>query len=138
MARYLLDTNILIAAINGLAVVRDRLQGLQRSEIVLSPIVLGELITGVEKSQRLERNRGALDAVVRHIDLLPMDRRTAEHYGQIRAELEQKGTIIGANDLWIAAQARAHDLVLVSNNTREFQRVPNLKLEDWLDPQPEP
>lgn len=134
MARYLLDTNILIAAINGMTVIRDRLQELQRSEIVLSPIVLGELITGVEKSQRLERNRSALDAVVRHIDLLPMDQRTAEHYGQIRAELEHKGTIIGANDLWIAAQTRAHDLVLVSNNTREFQRVPNLKLEDWLSP----
>ena len=134
MARYLLDTNIFIAAINGMTVVRDRLQGLHRSEIVLSPIVLGELITGVEKSQRLERNRGALDAVVRHIDLLPIDQRTAEHYGQIRAELEQKGTIIGANDLWIAAQTRAHDLVLVSNNTREFQRAPNLNLEDWLSP----
>jgi tRNA(fMet)-specific endonuclease VapC len=132
MARYLLDTNILIAAIKGTTMVRNRLEKLQRSEIVLSPIVLGELVTGVEKSRRPEHNRSALDAVVRHIDLLPMDHQTSEHYGQIRAELEHKGTIIGANDLWIAAQARAHDLVLVSNNTREFQRVPNLKLEDWL------
>ena len=134
MPSYLLDTNIFIAAINGQAPVRDRLQNVQRSEIVLSPIVLGELITGVLKSQRRERNQNALNAIVRHIDLLPLNQQAANHYGQIRATLEQQGTIIGANDLWIAAQARANDLILVSNNTREFQRVPKLKLEDWLTP----
>ena len=132
MPSYLLDTNILIAAINGQKLVRDRLQNLQRGEIALSPIVLGELVTGVHKSRQQVRNQDALTAVVRHIDLLPLDQQTAEHYGRIRAALEKKGTIIGANDLWIAAQARANGLVLVSNNTREFQRVPKLNLEDWL------
>lgn len=130
--RYLLDTNILIAAIKGEAKVREKLAIIPLSDLLLSPVVLGELQLGVEKSQHREKSATRLTRMVEGIQLAVLDAETSRHYGSIRAELERRGTPIGANDYWIAAQGRAHGAVVVTNNTGEFSRVPGLVIENWL------
>jgi tRNA(fMet)-specific endonuclease VapC len=74
----------------------------------------------------------AVEEFVSHLDVLPYDAKASQHYGQIKATLEKKGQIIGENDIHIAAHATSHGLILVSNNVREFKRVPNLVLENWV------
>ena len=86
---------------------------------------------GVEKGQAVERNRMAITLFLSAISILPFDHYAAEEYGKVRAELEQKGTPIGPMDTLIAGHARAENLILVTNNTREFFRVENLRIEDW-------
>ncbi len=132
MPRYLLDTNILIAAIKGAQPVRQRLEVTSLSDLILSPIVLGELKLGVEKSAQREKNAERLAGVIEGLPFYPLEAGVVEQYAGIRANLESQGTPIGANDYWIAAQAMAMDAVLVTDNQREFKRVPELKLENWL------
>lgn len=132
-ARFALDTDTCIHALNGrhpdLVAKIDR----QRAgRIVVSPIVIGELRYGIARSRRAADATARLDALLQVVRSVPLDEDAAAHYGAIRAGLEAKGKVIGNNDLWIAAQARAAGLVLVSHNTREFARVPGLKLEDWV------
>ena len=131
--RYLLDTNILIAALKGVPRVREKLETIPLSEIALSPVVLGELEHGVEKSQQQQRNRERLTRVVEGLPLIPLDAQTSQRYGVIRAELERRGTPIGANDCWIAAQALSLGVVLITDNMGEFSRVKGLPLENWLE-----
>ena len=130
--RYLLDTNILIAALKGVRGVREKLEATPLSDLVLSPIVLGELEHGVEKSQQRQRNRERLSRVVEGLPLVPLDARASERYGIVRAELERQGMAIGANDYWIAAQALSLGAVLVTDNVGELSRVPGLSVENWL------
>lgn len=130
--RYLLDTNILIAAMKGHAAVRARLDATPLAQLVLSPVVLGELELGVAKSQRVEANAARLAHVAANLPLMPLDAETNRRYGAVRAHLERCGTPIGANDNWIAAHALALDATLVTDNVDEFRRVPALKLENWL------
>jgi tRNA(fMet)-specific endonuclease VapC len=132
--RFLLDTNVIIAAMKGEARVRNKLETTALSEIVLSPVVLGELEHGVEKSQHREKNRARLTRIVEGMHLIPLDAEDSRRYGAIRAELERKGTPIGANDYWIAAQALANDAVLVTDNISEFSRISGLTVENWLRP----
>lgn len=101
--RYLLDTHILIAAMKGVEGVREKLETTPLSELVLSPVVLGELELSVEKSRHREKNAARLGRIVDSIQLTPLDAETSRHYGAIRAELERQGTPIGANDYWIEA-----------------------------------
>lgn len=129
---YLLDTNILIAAMKGHPAVRDRLEALPLNDLRLSAIVLGELEFGAEKSAHGERNRARLAALAQRLPLVGIDAATTLHYAQVRALLERQGTPIGANDTWIAAQALASRATLVTDNEREFSRVPDLLLENWL------
>lgn len=129
---YLLDTNILIAAIKGHPKVRDMLERVPLVQIRLSSVVLGELAFGVEKSRYGEHNRARLSALVARFALVGVDAETSAHYGRLRAHLERQGTPIGANDMWIAAQALASEATLVTDNTREFCRVPGLAVENWL------
>ncbi|CAM5388748.1 PIN domain-containing protein [Thauera mechernichensis] len=129
---YLLDTNIFIAALKAHPAVRTRLESVPASSIVVSPIVLGELETGVEKSAQVERNRARLHEVVAGLAVSPLDATVSGHYAWIRAALERQGTPIGGNDLWIAAQALALGAMLVTDNVREFGRVPGLVVENWL------
>lgn len=130
--RYLLDTNMVIFAMKGVAPVRAVLEKIPLSDLALSPIVLGELQHGVEKSQYRENNRERLNHLLAGMTLLPLDADTCRYYGSIRTELERRGTPIGANDYWIAAQALAFGLVLATDNEREFSRVPGLELENWM------
>lgn len=130
--RWLLDTNILIAALKLNPAVLGRLETIDPGDLVLSPVVLGELELGVVKSRWSERNRKRLDALLANVSLAPLDASVARIYGQIRTDLERAGKIIGANDLWIAAQALSLESTLVTNNVGEFERVANLRIENWL------
>lgn len=130
-ALYLLDTNILIAVLEGQAPVRRHLEDTPLASLRLSVIVLGELQFGAEESAYTERNRARLAELVQRLPLAGLDEETARQYARIRAHLEREGTPIGANDLWIAAQALSLGATLVTDNQREFQRVPDLVVENW-------
>ena len=100
--------------------------------MAISSITLSELIYGAEKSQNVDKNLEAIEEFISHLDVLPYDAKASQHYGQIKATLEKKGEIIGENDIHIAAHAISQGLILVSNNLKEFRRVPNLALENWV------
>lgn len=130
---YLLDTNICIYIINNNPrTVVEKIKQLKPSQVKLSVISIGELEYGVSKSRNRERNRNALVGFVSGFDILPFDDNDAEVFGIIRAELEKRGQVIGSYDMQIAAQAISNDLILVTNNTREFERIKKLKLENWI------
>ncbi len=131
--RYLLDTNILIAAMKGSAIVRARLELTPVNQILLSPIVLGELELGVEKSLHRSRNAACLASLIEAFELVPLSGDVSREYALIRAGLEKQGTPIGANDCWIAAQGVTLGATVVTDNQREFSRVPHLVIENWLD-----
>ena len=130
--RYLLDTNIFIAAIKGRAAVQRRLEITPLADLILSPVVYGELALGVAKSRSAQKNAEHLSRVTAAIDMPAIDASVARHYADIRALLEQRGEPIGGNDYWIAAQALALEATLVTDNLREFSRIPGLLLENWL------
>ncbi|AEJ18446.1 type II toxin-antitoxin system tRNA(fMet)-specific endonuclease VapC [Gracilinema caldarium] len=130
---YLLDTNICIYIINNNPrVVVEKIKQLKPSQVKLSAISVGELEYGVCKSRNRERNKIALVDFVSGFDILPFDDADAEVFGIVRAELEKRGQVIGSYDMQIAAQAIARDLILVTNNTREFERIKDLKFENWI------
>lgn len=130
--RYLLDTNICIFIIkNKPASVRERFSRLHPGEVGLSAVTEAELLHGVYKSVRVEHNLTAVLDFASQLVVVPFDSQVANTYGRIRAELEKAGKPIGPLDFQIAATAVARDLTLVTNNTREFARVPGLKVEDW-------
>ncbi|SEJ29599.1 tRNA(fMet)-specific endonuclease VapC [Dyadobacter sp. SG02] len=131
--KYLLDTNIVAYIIKKRPLeVLHKLQSLDWTEIAISSIVVAELWYGVEKSQLKEQNKTALEAFLRPFTVLDFDTQAAEAYASIRADLESKGKIIGANDLLISAHALSHGLILVTNNTKEFDRVGGLQIENWI------
>jgi tRNA(fMet)-specific endonuclease VapC len=129
---YLLDTNVCIFLINKRPVnVLDRLQEALNQGITISSITVAELQFGVYNSQYKEKNRIALTEFLAPFGIIDFDDSDAETYGKIRAYLKRQGIPIGPYDMLIAAQAITKDLVLVTNNTDEFTRIPDLKLEDW-------
>jgi len=129
----MLDTNICVYLIkhNPLQV-RAQFEKRQPGDILLSSIVLAELMYGISKSQHKERNLAALEMFLMPLEIMPFDEHAAEIYGDIRAALERSGQIIGGNDLFIAAHALSLNVTLVSNNLKEFTRVPGLRLENWV------
>lgn len=130
--KYCLDTNTVISYLKGTRPqLLERLKTHQPEEIAISELVRGELLYGVAKSQQIEKNRALLEKFLTPYHLLPFAGDTAVHYADIRLKLERQGTIIGPNDLIIAATARAYGAVLVTNNTSEFARVEGLMVEDW-------
>jgi len=131
--RYLLDTNIWSALIRRTnAGLIKRFEGLERGRLALSPIVLGELQVGYYKGERTPKRLAVIETIRTSSELLTINNRIADTYSQLRAQLEQAGTTIGPNDTWIAAEALHHKLVLVTDNVREFSRVPGLQVENWL------
>ena len=133
-ARYLLDTNILIYIRRRRPPkILERFRLLKPGEATLSVITYGELLYGAEKSANREVAMRQLTELAALIPVLPMAEDAGRFYGAIRAELEQRGEVIGNNDLWIAAHAKAVGLILVTNNEREFRRVGDLKIENWAD-----
>ena len=130
--RYLLDTNICIYIIKRKPPeVLERLTSLEPEEVGISSITVAELEYGVAKSSRPRQNRDALINFLAPLQILAFDDEAARHYGDIRVHLEKTGQPIGAMDLLIAAHARSRSLTLVTNNEREFSRVPGLVVEDW-------
>ena len=130
--KYMMDTNICIYAIKSKpeSVIRKILSQ-NPEDLCISVVTYAELMHGVEKSQAVEKNRIAMSLFLSAITVLDFDGEAAEAYGQIRAELERKGTPIDPMDLLIAGHARSQGLILVTNNTREFARVTGLRIEDW-------
>jgi len=131
--KYMLDTNTCIFIMKKTPYVVNRFKLHQVYGVAISSVTLAELEFGVFKSQAYERNRKTLLAFSALVSVLPFEATASREYGYIRAKLEKKGTPIGTLDTMIAAHAKSQDLVLVTNNTREFQRVENLILEDWLN-----
>ncbi len=132
MLKYMLDTNIVIYVIKHRPVeVRDifnRHVGLMG----ISSITLAELMHGVEKSSKPDQKLQQVEDFVSRLDVLEYGAKAAAHYGDIRADLERKGKIVGVNDMHIGAHARSEGLVMVTNNMREFDRIEGLRLENWV------
>lgn len=132
--RYMLDTNICIYAIKHMPrEVIERLNEHNPNEICISSVTYAELIHGVEKSKAVEKNRTTLTLLLADIEILPFDTGAAEGYGEIRAELERKGTPIGPLDMMIAGHAKSLGYTVVTNNIKEFERIDGLRLENWVD-----
>ena len=131
-ARYLLDTDIFIRIRQRRSSpVLHRFQELGAHEAVISVISYGELRYGLEKGGMPERALAALHGITAVIAIEPLPTLAGVAYGNIRAMLSRAGEIIGNNDLWIAAHAQTAGLTLVTNNEREFRRVPDLRVENW-------
>ncbi|HMI95948.1 MAG TPA: type II toxin-antitoxin system VapC family toxin [Micropepsaceae bacterium] len=129
--RYLLDTNTCIYIRGKQPKIVSRFEKLDPGEVGISVIAYGELAYGVSKSKQSDRAIAGLERFIASIPVLPMPIEAGEAYGHLRAALEEKGEIIGPNDLWIAAHALVSGLTLVTNNEREFKRVKDLKFENW-------
>lgn len=131
MLRYLLDTNIVIYVIKRRPLSALRLFNEHASQMAISAVTLAELYHGAEKSSAPARTLATVEDFCSRLEVLPYGPKAALHYGSILAALEKRGTPIGVNDLHIAAHARSEGLALVSNNTREFERVEALQLVNW-------
>jgi len=132
MLRYLLDTNIVIYVIKRRPMEVLEVFNRRAGEMAISTITEAELVHGAEKSQHREHNLRQVEDFTSRLEVLEYGRKAAAHYGDIRADLERKGTPIGVNDLHLAAHARGEGLILVTNNMREFERVAGLRVENWL------
>jgi tRNA(fMet)-specific endonuclease VapC len=132
--RYMLDTNICIyiAKQKPLQVLR-RFQQLSRGEVGMSVVTFGELHFGAQKSSRLQEAVRNLDVLMEDIPVLAIELGAGAHYGRLRLHLERQGKPIGGNDLWIASHCLDLGLTLVTNNEREFERIPDLTIENWTN-----
>jgi len=132
MPRYMLDTDIFSYIMNrSNDSVSRKLTEVGVGDVCISVIAKCELMLGVEVSPRRQANQAALDFYLKYVEVLDYPGDAALDYAQIRADLKARGTIIGSNDMLIAAHARSLGLTLVTNNTREYGRVPGLKIENW-------
>lgn len=130
---YLLDTNICIyIAKQKPSKVLQKFEKMAVGDVAMSTITYGELLYGAEKSHHPKNAKMMLDELSSLIPPLPLSRQVSEHFGRIRFYLERQGKPIGNNDLWIAAHAMALDIILVTNNVKEFARLPHLKVENWV------
>jgi tRNA(fMet)-specific endonuclease VapC len=132
MLKYMLDTNIVMHVIK-----RRPLEALETfnrhtGQLCISAITLAELFYSADKSGKPEHNFRQIEEFISRLEVLDYSTKAAAHYGNIRANLERKGTPIGVNDLHIAGHARSEGLILVTNKLREFERVESLRLENWL------
>ncbi len=135
MPRYMLDADTCSYVMKRSSdVLLKRLKKTPVSDVCISVITKSELLYGVEVSPRRQQDDKALTAFLRYVEVLDFRDEAAPHYARIRAQLRTSGTMIGANDLFIAAHARSLGLTLVTNNTREFGRVQNLAIENWTVP----
>ena len=130
--KVLLDTNVVSVYINGRSsTLRDKLKTISPADIHLCSVVWAELCVGITKSSDPVQSRVKVSAFTDLFASLPFDDAAAESYGKIRAHLENTGNLIGPNDLMIAAIAVSRQLTLITHNTNEFSRVPDLLWEDW-------
>ena len=129
----MLDTNICIYIIkNKPQSVKQKFQEFSIGELSISTITVSELMYGAFKSQFIEKNLKAIENFLMPFEIVDYDYMASVEYGKIRADLERKGTVIGNMDMQIAGHALALDLILVTNNIKEFERVLGLKLDNWV------
>lgn len=133
MLRYMLDTNLCIATIRNKPEAIRASFNLHHAQMCISSVTVMELMYGVEVSSQSQRNLANVEGFIARLDVLDYDVPAAAHTAQIRAELTKAGTQIGPYDQMIAGHARSRGLVVVTNNTKEFNRVPGLRIEDWMD-----
>ena len=132
MLKFMLDTNICIFTIkNRPEAVRMAFMA-HHGQLCISTVTLMELVYGAEKSSSPQRNLAVVEGFAARLEVLNYDQDAAIHTGQLRAELALLGNPIGPYDQMIAGHARSQGLILVTNNTREFERVPGLRIEDWV------
>lgn len=133
MLRYMVDTDICIFVLrNRSAEVRRKFRQFA-NELCISTITVGELFYGVERSARRIENRRVVEEFIGNLKVLSFTMRAAAHFAQLRAELTHAGVACGPYDMLIAGHARSEDLAVVTNNVREFNRVPGLQVENWAD-----
>ena len=132
MLKYMLDTNIVIYVIKRRPIEVLSTFNKYAGQMCISNITFAELLHGVEKSTRPDHNLKNVENFVSRLDILDYTQKAAAHYGNIRASLEKKGTIIGGNDLHIAAHARSEGLILITNNLKEFKRIEGLRFDNWV------
>ena len=131
--RFLLDTNAVISLLGQKSeALINRVLDCSEGEIAIPAIVSHELYFGAYKSQKVSFNLETIRLLLRDFVVLPFDEEDSRQAGEVGAELKKSGSPIGPYDVLIAGQARARDLILISNNVREFERVPDLRLEDWI------
>jgi tRNA(fMet)-specific endonuclease VapC len=131
MLQYMLDTNICIYVIKNRPIELRQQFNRLAEQICISTITLAELYCSVEKSSRRTQNLEAVEQFVARLEALPFSVEAAAHYGQVRAELERVGWRAGPHDMLIGAHARSAGLIVVTNNLREFERIPGLRTENW-------
>jgi tRNA(fMet)-specific endonuclease VapC len=132
MLAYMLDTNICIYVMKNYPPnLLEKFNSLAE-QLCISSITLGELHYGAEKSSRGVDNLTAIEHFAARLDVLPFEAKAAAHYGQLRAELERAGTPCGPHDMQIGGHARAEGLIVVTNNSREFNRMPGVRVENWV------
>ena len=132
MHKYMLDTNICIYVIKRKPLEVLKAFNLHVGQLCISSITLAELLHGASKSTHPEHNLRIVEDFISRLDVLDYGEKAAFHYGDIRADLERKGTPIGVNDFHIAAHARSEALIIVTNNEKEFVRVDGLRVENWI------
>ncbi|MBC8430979.1 MAG: type II toxin-antitoxin system VapC family toxin [Desulfobacterales bacterium] len=133
MMKFMLDTNTCIYIIKRKPLdVIERFNQTEISQIGISSITLSELLYGVSKSSKPEQNQIALMQFVAPLEILPYNDEAAQYYGDLRAHLEKHGTPIGSLDMLIAAHALSIACTLITNNEKEFIRIPNLKIDNWV------
>jgi tRNA(fMet)-specific endonuclease VapC len=133
MPRYMLDTDTCSYIMKRTSdALLKRLTKVPVDDVCISVITKSELQYGVEVSPRRQQDEAALSAFLRYVEILDFPDEACLHYAKIRADLKKLGKMIGANDLFIAAHARSLGITLVTNNTREFERVKNLAIENWM------
>lgn len=131
--KYMLDTNMCIYAQKNIPQVIENMKNNFQYGVAISSITLAELEFGVQASANVEKNTIALYKFLSIVEILDFDSSAATEYGKIRADLKKKGTPIGNMDMLIAAHAKSENLIVVTHNTREFERVEGLQLEDWFE-----
>jgi tRNA(fMet)-specific endonuclease VapC len=130
--KYMLDTNILIYTIKNRPEAAREAFKKHQDQICISAVTWGELVYGAERSSQTERNLGDIEGLAARVEIAAFDDQAAIHFGQLRAELYKAGKPIGPYDMMIAGHARSLGLILVTNNVGEFERVPGLRLENWV------
>jgi tRNA(fMet)-specific endonuclease VapC len=132
MLTYMLDTNICIYVMKNYPLdLREKFNALAE-QLCISSVTLGELHYGAEKSARRVDNLTAIENFVARLEVLAFGAKAAAHYGQVRAELERAGTPCGPHDMQIGGHARSEGLVVVTNNAREFDWMPGIRVENWV------
>lgn len=132
MLKYMLDTNIVIYTIKRRpSQVREAFKA-HSGQMCISSVTWGELIYGAERSAQPARNLADIEAMAARLEIVPFTDQAAIHFGQLRAELYRQGKPIGPYDMMIAGHARSLGLILVTNNLKEFDRVPGLRVENWV------
>lgn len=132
--KFMLDTNICIYTIKRKPeTVYNHLKQHNPEDICISSVTYAELCHGVEKSEAKERNRIALTLLLSNINIMDFDSKAAEEYGRCRAFLESEGTPIGPLDMMIGSHAKSLNLIIVTNNVKEFKRIPDLTIENWTE-----